>query len=582
MARKKHKRRTSRRGNLRSHPTVLKGTTDQRGSETVVNSETTSDNDVQTKLKLRTTRPSVIRGESTKTLMSYLQSLLLKRFGRILLLAVISIICIAAFMYLRQSTSVTIKSSLTDVKDIELKFSDYQSQGYSPVCGCFGEQRPENWRGISFATRHLTIERTGRLPTTAYMLTVAAPRQITWSSPGERFSADLYFISLPSREVFVPKNILENSTPATYQILEKRHFDPRRYFMIFSEEALNVDLLGDKPLGAWVPSDAAKVKIAYSRGMFPSSKTSATISEDYSIQETGSPLQEIVGVPLGDFLGPKIVVWSNDDKLNIMAGKDIINPPAPLKNSQIVTALVAHPPFSLRIACIPEDADVVSIYRQVLASKPVQHSDVDYLQMVRHPEDEQGVVNILIPDIEEGAAQFAAVYKKMKENDIVRVPNVPGDFIVKDYDTGKEIGKYKTVPWMEFRYPPIPPNPGFNVFGSFSAINFRDIKGHILVGSRVHEINVPSDLELRDINSLEIDGGVIKVPIRWDSKGSLVDIQLQATAQARLNGEPLTSRFDAYRQYFEYVLLISAILSAVGAVFQTLIARRIWIPKKKR
>lgn len=492
-------------------------------------------------------------------------------------LIILSIVCAAVFFYLKQALPVKIKSSLTGVKEIELKFSDYQSQGYSPVCGCFREQRPENWRGLAFAARHLIIDRKGNEAKTAYMITVAAPKPITWTSPGERFSADLYFISLPKGENFVAQNILEDKLPPSYRILEKKQYDPKRYFIMFSDQALNINLLGDKPLGAWVPSDGAKVRIAYSRGMFPSSKTSAEITEEYSLQDTGSPLQEIIGIPLGDFLGPKIILWSGDANLAVMVGKDIVSPPASIDQNQVVAALVAHPPFSLRVACIPETSDVVSMYKEILHSKSVQGSDVDYLDAIRQPTQGSGSVTVVIPDIEQGANEFASIYARMKENDVVRIPNIPGDFIMKDHDTGRELGKFKNLKWMEFRYPPIPPNPGFNVFGSFSSINFHEVKGQILVGSRLFNIDAPSKLELHDISSLEVEGGVIQVPIKWDTKSSVADIQFQATANATLNDEPLVNRFDSYKQNLEYVLLISAILSAIAAVVPIIFARRLTI-----
>ncbi|HYP01060.1 MAG TPA: hypothetical protein VER76_12780, partial [Pyrinomonadaceae bacterium] len=164
--------------------------------------------------------------------------------------------------------------------------------------------------------------------------------------------------------------------------------------------------------------------------------------------------------------------------------------------------------------------------------------------------------------------------RKMKENDLIKIPHVHGDFIGMDYDTGKEISRFNELGWMEFRYPPIPPNSGFNIFGSFRSLVFNQVQGHLVMGSRTLDINVPSDLELQDINSLHVDGGVIQVPIRWDAKENVANIHLQATARTTLNGEPLGRGFDMYRQQVEYVLLFSSILSAIGAVIQIVYARR--------
>jgi hypothetical protein len=538
----------------------------------------TSVNGETTPLKLPKTIANRLKISTSKIIKFFIYYLALpfKKVNKIALSCIlISTICIAGFFYLKRSYPVTIKSNLTEVKEIELRFKDFQSQGYSPVCGCYEEKRPEEWRGVAFATRHLNIERKGNLPLTDYMITVAAPRRVSWSGLGERFSADLYYVSLPKDESFNPKLLVSNNTPSSYQIIEKKHFDPQRYFMLFSDKSLNVDLLGDKPLGAWIPSDGAKVKIGYSKGMFPASKTTASITEEYKVESNESLAQEIVGIPLGDFLGPNIVLWTEDAKLNIIAGKDMISVPSnPSNQRRVITALVANPPFSLRVACIPEDSDAASMYREIGNEKDIRDSEEDYLPAIRHPTNEIGTINVSIPNIEEGAEEFAEVYGKMKENDLVMIPNIPGDFIFIDQETGKEIKRAKSLAWMEFRYPPIPPNPGFNIFGSFSSINLNQVKGNILIGSHLFDINVPSNLEIQDISSLEVDGGVIKVPIRWDTKGSVADIQFQATAQVKLNGEPLGKGFDIYRQYVEYILLFSSILSTMGAVVQVVLARR--------
>src|SRR5947209_5070404 len=60
----------------------------------------------------------------------------LKRINKALVLfTTISILCAGTFLYFRQALPVTIKSRLTDLREIDLRYSDYQSQGYSPVCG---------------------------------------------------------------------------------------------------------------------------------------------------------------------------------------------------------------------------------------------------------------------------------------------------------------------------------------------------------------------------------------------------------------------------------------------------------------
>jgi hypothetical protein len=460
---------------------------------------------------------------------------------------------------------------LTDVREVDFEFKNFQSEGFSPVCGCDKEQRPEDWRGITFAARHVNLRRQGRLPLTAYMITVAAPKKITWSSPGERFNVDLYFLSIPKNEPFIASGL--NTNPS-YRIIEKKHFKPQRLFMVFSEQSLDVDLLGDKPLGAWIPGDSSKVKIGSSKGMFPSAKPVGSIREDYDIRFSESELQEIVGIPMGDFLGPNIVLSSLDPKASIMVGKEMFSVPEVGDQNRVVTALVANPPFALRVACLPEDVDAVPTYTSLINEPDVKAAKEDYVPAVRHPEDESGSVHVSIPDVLDGEGEFNQIYHRMKENDIVRIPNVPGDFILVDAETGKKMSTFNNLKWMEFRYPPIPPNPGFNVFGSFKSMTFNDVKGKLLLGSRGIDIGAPSDLALREISLLRVEGGVIQVPLSWDLKGNTANIQLRATAHASLNGTPLANSFDSYKDRLEYIVGLSAIVSAVAAIVQLLLARK--------
>lgn len=486
---------------------------------------------------------------------------------------IISVACLLGFLYLKQNNPVTIRSSLTEVKEIILNFKGYQSQGYSPVCGCYEIENPEDWRGITFATRHLKIERKGLYPITAYMVIASMPDKITWKSEGFRFKANLYFISIPKYELFKPELVLSNKLPSSYRIIDKKDFEPKRYFMIFSDKEMNVNLLGDKPLVGWIPSNNSKVKIEYLKDMFPSSKVKAKISENYEVKTTKSPLQKVVGMPMADFLGQNTVLWSDDAALKIMVGKEMIEVPSVDEQNRIITVLVTNPPFSTRVALIPEESDAALTYKEILVEE--KNLEPDYLPILSYPPDESGTVEVSISDVETTAEEFSKVYSKMKENDIITIPKVYGDFIARDIETGEVLhGKAKKFYEMDFRYPPIPPNPGFNIFGSFSSISFNQAKGQFSIGSQQIDIDLPSNLELQDIKSLKVDDNVMQVPIKWMTSENKAEIKLQATAQAYLNGNPLGKGFDVYKQYIEYALIFCSIASFIAAILQVILAQR--------
>lgn len=114
---------------------------------------------------------------------------------------------------------------------------------------------------------------------------------------------------------------------------------------------------------------------------------------------------------------------------------------------------------------------------------------------------------------------------------------------------------------MDFRYPPIPPNRGFNIFGPIRRMEFSRAVGSLALGSRHIDIKVPSLLDFRDIQSLDIEKGVFTVPIQLKTSEETAKIQLKATSQTFLNDEPLNRRLDEYKMSNIQLPLISATIS---------------------
>ncbi len=121
-----------------------------------------------------------------------------------------------------------------------------------------------------------------------------------------------------------------------------------------------------------------------------------------------------------------------------------------------------------------------------------------------------------------------------------------------------------------FRYPPIPPNRGFNIFGPISDLQFSKAMGSLALGSRNIDIKVPSRLAFREITNLDLDKKtVFEVPIQLDTASEKAAIRLTANSQAFLNDEPLNRKMDKYQLnnlLFPFVTLLVAILSLLVAV----------------
>ncbi len=482
-----------------------------------------------------------------------------------LLTTVALIICMTSFLtflYLMKSTPTEIRAELTGLGDIEFTYSGKQSSAISPLCGCYSELPREAWRGITFPARYLQINREGSKPLTGYMMTAAEPDNINWRSSTFQLQGTIYTFALPETDNFDPRVLLNDEFPQTYRVLNTKKYDNAHYFMIVSQQGLNIALLGDTPLGSWIPTDESKVVIKYQReGMHLNAPNVAVIEEKYKNTEANVETVTVPNVPLGDFLGPNVIFWSEDKLAVIIARDDILQLNQSLqKGEKVIQAIVTQPSFSVRLGVDPMEKELVDSYLEDLRnynSLPNQErrkgSSVKTM-VVGQLDDGQVTVSITNP--EKQSEEFDVVYNRMKENDVVdrRI----------EIDADMDGKPYKKSLIMNFRYPPIPPNRGFNIFGPISSIKFSRAVGSLALGSRNVDIKVPSMLDFREIQSLDIEKGVFTVPIQLNTAEEKAKIQLKATSQTYLNDEPLNRRIDEYKMSNIQLPLISATVSILS------------------
>ena len=468
----------------------------------------------------------------------------------------ISLLSLLAFIYLMKSKQAEIRAQLTGLGDIDFTYSAGQQEGISPLCGCYDEQPREEWRGITFPARYIQIARKGPKPLTGYMMTAAEPAHTQWWSSMFELQGSIYVFAIPAEQDFDPRLLLTSTFPDSYRLLDSRKYDNARYFMLISTTDLNIALLGDKPLGSWIPADGSQVSIRYQmEGMHLNARNVAIIEEHYRNTEINVETATVpAGVPLGDFLGPHIVCWSEDKSAVLVARDDVLQLNQPLqKTEKVIWAILTEPSFSLRVAADPMERELVDTYVESLKeynSSPkheeVQTSGVGHM-VVGQLDD--GTVTVSVIDSEKQSEEFEVVYSQMKENDVVyRRVNV---------DARMDGQPYRKSWVMNFRYPPIPPNRGFNIFGPINSMTFSKALGSLALGTRNIDINVPSKLDFRDIRSLDLDRGVFTVPIQLNTAEGKAKIQLKATSQAYLNDQPLNRVIDEYRIADVYLPAIS-------------------------
>jgi hypothetical protein len=194
------------------------------------------------------------------------------------------------------------------------------------------------------------------------------------------------------------------------------------------------------------------------------------------------------------------------------------------------------------------------------ADEAPKRGEGDYSPILSQGRFEAGEATVTIHTPETQPQEFEQLDQSMKEEGTT----------LSDFKTyySKEIAGGKMV----FRYPPIPPNNGFNIFGRVNKFKSESTMGNLLIGSRSFGIEAPASLELRDIKKLEFKNGVMEIPIQIGITEPPAKIQLKATSEIYVNDESITRRLDVNKTLVEYVVLIATVLGAVLAVLSAVVA----------
>jgi hypothetical protein len=117
---------------------------------------------------------------------------------------------------------------------------------------------------------------------------------------------------------------------------------------------------------------------------------------------------------------------------------------------------------------------------------------------------------------------------------------------------------------VEFRYPPVPPISGFNVFGTLSRLLLNDVSGDLGSGLQSFRIAGPSTLEFRDIQALEVAGSV---PIQFEFGRQHDQLVLRTAAKAFIDNQYFNPVLERRKQLVQLssglITIVSAILSFV-------------------
>jgi hypothetical protein len=348
--------------------------------------------------------------------------------------------------------------------------------------------------------------------------------------------------------------------------------DRAQYAVLVTNQPVHVQLLSDTPLGAWMPTSLSTLDITPRLSLFASSDNSVELSESYRtmVRKESEPPGDMLEVPTLDVLGKGTILWIDDPNGWVrMNGRTTA-----ASGEHTIVGLVLDPPFAARISIVPTTEEAVGRYLQSEADELLPEP-LDTLTVADKGSASASVVRAMadLPAFDEMA-------KRITENNhldsvVIDEPKEGGIGA-----TGKDLFSYEQTA-IRFRYPPVPPSRGLNVFGGFSYLRFDGAVGSVVVGSRILAFGAPSVLEFKQLSQFRASRGVVPVQTGMDGSGARLDFS--AVSDTFLNDEPVTPNADGDLRWVAYGALFAGIIQAVAAcigLVKDLVVSHVEVPKE--
>lgn len=457
------------------------------------------------------------------------------------------IACAVGCLALLASSPQQVSGRLLGLHSITLAEGTQADGGISPLCGC---EKPKlnQWRGITFASREITIARAGRAPWTEWVVSAAEPESIELNGHFENIVVEA--LKLRGQGRFDPRELMAGPQEFQGRILRREVF--RQYRLaLMAHHPGHVAQLGPVPVGAWIPFPGSAVTLTDTPTVFPGQETpKVRIAERYP-SDIGwiAPDQpaEPQAYPLGDFLGP-VVIWFRDPSATI-PGTDI----RPTPGEDTITALVIrHHVFSTRIGVVP------LINREATVKQRFGH---------KHPHQATGNVEFGEYDGGQttltvrrplGQREYSALRRRVHAQ-----PRVDTEFSSTfTYQPPSQHGQDHTIRVGETkRYPPLPKANGFNVFGPLESVLFRGVHGALEVSDRAIALAGSANVELDDVSSLRNGMNEERVPALLEAGTRSAKLTFHGVGTVKVNGAEETTAAQNDRELWKVIGIIAGALS---------------------
>ena len=148
--------------------------------------------------------------------------------------------------------------------------------GVSPVCGCF-KPHPNAWRGVTFAAREAILSRRGSSSMTEWTISGAEARERMKPVPAVQ-SVAAEVVQINPNGHFDPSWMAKGELAQHGHVLYRHSFNAFM-FSIINNGRLHVSLLGNVPIGSWIPLPGSRVHVVANQSPFPGSPPRPQIAE---------------------------------------------------------------------------------------------------------------------------------------------------------------------------------------------------------------------------------------------------------------------------------------------------------------
>jgi hypothetical protein len=478
-----------------------------------------------------------------------------------------------------------VHAELRDIQKFTVRYAGQQSNGYSPLCGCVAEKRPEEWWGLAFVARAATLTNNCGCPFTKFTITGAAPTTIRWRRETYRVNAVVEMVDAPQAmsDSDLDTILAGRSVPASCKVLWSSAVESDEISLV-TKGHIHVSLRGDTPVAAWLPRGTSTVSVESRPGVFNSAPGHTVIRESYQpwpeslLAHVRQQPQDLAGreYPLADFLGP-VVFWSDDADALLNTTQFTKRAPAIEGRTTFTIVHVTKPPFSARVAVMP--------YPQRDYDEDVQRKDPSH-GLINHTVEDTGSVEMKLYDLDVQQRDASAAYSRLAARDKVWIDGIPNTAatLVPVLPDGSDDLKHPVhlPPYSaaEFRYPPGPARPGINVFGPLRMLTLEGARGEIGLGANQRvSLAVPSTMELRNIRDVRRELGAVRMPVPGSRDAPTLTID--ASADLYVDGQEMPER-SALARYWRVILATFLVIAAVVVIASHSTAKgRTLLPKKR-